>query len=111
MGDHFDESQPRDARGEWTSGGGGGAAKAATTQESHANMDKITNAVHGAGFSESHIAKLREDYAKINTVDPSGKAYQKLTGTLDKMSQPQLKQLAGAKIKFISGLARNRVKG
>lgn len=61
-------------------------------------------------FSEEHIEKLRAGYAGIKTVDPEGEAYPKMCAMLDKLSQEQLKQLAGAKIKFLSGLARNRVK-
>jgi len=56
------------------------------------------------------INTLRKGYGKINFVDPSLPAYQKLTLFLDNMTQDQLKQLADAKIKFVSALARNRIK-
>jgi hypothetical protein len=56
------------------------------------------------------INTLRKEYGKINFVDPELPAYQKLTSFLDKMTQDQLKQLADAKIKFVSVLARNRIK-
>lgn len=60
-------------------------------------------------FTPSMLEELRREYSQIRSVDPAGEAYQKLTGFLNKMSQPQLRQLAGANIPFLSRLARNRV--
>lgn len=60
-------------------------------------------------FSDSHIDALKAAYSKINTVDPSGAAYKKLIAMLDKMDKSKLQKLAGADIKFVSALARNRV--
>jgi hypothetical protein len=56
------------------------------------------------------IEALRSEYAKINTIDPSGPSYRTLVVLLDKLPQDNLKQLAEANIKFVSSLARNRVK-
>jgi hypothetical protein len=110
MGDSYDDSEPRDAGGRWTSGGGGGSAKTPTTQESHSNMDKVTQAAHGQGrFSESQLSQLRAAFERIKTVDPEGNGYKGMVSHLDKMSQAQLKQVGGANIKFMSALARNRV--
>jgi hypothetical protein len=52
---------------------------------------------------------MRDEYGKISTIDPSGPAYKQLIAMLDKMHIDNLKSLAGAKIKFVSGLAQNRV--
>ena len=61
------------------------------------------------GFTPQQLAKMRDEYGKINTIDPSGPAYKQLIAMLDKMHIDNLKTLAGAKIKFVSGLAQNRV--
>lgn len=60
-------------------------------------------------FSQSQIDRMKDEYSKINTIDPSSDNYKKLTAMLDKMDKPTLEKLAGAQIKFVSGLARNRV--
>ena len=62
-----------------------------------------------AVFSKSQLDKLRAEYSKIKTVDPSQPTYGKLTAFLDKLDDAKLKQLSTAKIKFVSGLAHNRV--
>lgn len=103
MADWDEADHPRDEGGKFGDGGG----KAATNADTHARMDDTTKTAH---FSESHLSQLRTEYAKIDRVDPSAPTYQKMTGSLNKMSQPQLKQIAGAKIKFLSPLARNRIR-
>jgi len=60
-------------------------------------------------FSDAQLAKLRAEYGKLNTIDPSSDNYKKLTAMLDKMDKQALTKIAGANIKFMSGLARNRV--
>ena len=60
-------------------------------------------------FTSQQLAKMRDEYGKISTIDPSGPAYKQLIAMLDKMHIDNLKSLAGAKIKFVSGLAQNRV--
>lgn len=55
------------------------------------------------------IEDLRRSYATIDKIDPTQPAYTKLIGLLDKLGQPALRQIAEAKIKFISNLARNRI--
>jgi hypothetical protein len=64
----------------------------------------------GARFTQSQLARLRDAYAGLDRVDPSKPGYRKLAPYLSGLTQPQLKQLAGAKIKFLSALARNRVR-
>lgn len=61
------------------------------------------------GLSDKMIETLRRKFSKIGAVDPDSPTYQKLTDMLDNMETADLKQLAEANIKFVSGLARNRV--
>lgn len=90
----FEESKhPRDKSGKF---GKGGEGKAPGRK--------------GELFHGKHIDALREAYQGINKIDPAMPSYQKLIGMLDKMSQPQLTQLADAGIKFVSRLAANRIK-
>jgi hypothetical protein len=60
-------------------------------------------------FSASQIATLKKEYSTINGIDPSSDNYKKLIAMLDKLDLASLKSLAGAEIKFVSGLAKNRV--
>ena len=60
-------------------------------------------------LTDAHIKKLRQEYNKVDKVDPENPVYKQLTKFLDGQSQKRLKQLAGAKIKFVSALARNRL--
>lgn len=76
-----------------------------------------TKGAHSAGveaatnsqFTPAQLDQLRAGFGGINTVDPEGESYKKITGMLDKMSQDQLKYLSGSGIKFVSKLAANRV--
>jgi hypothetical protein len=61
------------------------------------------------GMSSAQVAKLRQEYEKIDKIDPASDNYKKLTAMLDKLDTKTLQQLAGAKIKFVSGLAQNRI--
>jgi hypothetical protein len=61
-------------------------------------------------LNETQITELRTRYAAINRIDPDGKAYAGICKLLGSLSQSDLKMLAGAKIKFISKLALNRVR-
>lgn len=82
------------------------------TAESIAENKKSSAASAEGLFTPAHLDTLREEYSKIKGMDPTGEdgGYKRLTGMLDKMTQPQLKQLEEAKIPWISGLARNRVR-
>lgn len=61
-------------------------------------------------FTPAHLDQLRKQFAKIERVDPSSPTYDKMIKLLGGMTQHQLKQVAGANIKFLSKLALNRVK-
>jgi hypothetical protein len=62
-----------------------------------------------ATFTNSMIQTLRDQYGKIQSVDPDGKSYAALTAFLDKQSPEMLKALVDAKIKWVSSLALNRL--
>jgi hypothetical protein len=59
--------------------------------------------------SPAQIDRMRQEYDKIKGIDPASDNYKKLTAMLDKLDLKTLQTLAGAKIKFVSGLAQNRV--
>lgn len=61
-------------------------------------------------FTPAHIETLRNEWSKIQSVDPCGDAYPKLCKVLDGLTQKLLIQLSKADIRFVSGLARNRIK-
>lgn len=61
-------------------------------------------------FTDAHIENLRKEYDNLKTMDPESATYVKLIKLLDSLPQTHLKQLAQANIKFISMLAKNRVK-
>jgi len=60
-------------------------------------------------FTSAQLKQLKDAYAKIGRIDPSSKAYEKLTAFLDAQDKNVLQQLANARIQFISSLALNRV--
>ena len=68
-----------------------------------------TDAASKGLFTDAQISVLKEGYAKIKSVDPIQPSYGRMTALLDRASPAQLKQLAGAGIKFVSPLAQNRV--
>jgi hypothetical protein len=61
-------------------------------------------------LSPSMIETLRREYAKVERIDPSSGNYKNLIAKLDKTTPEILQQLADSQIKFVSGLARNRVR-
>ena len=56
------------------------------------------------------LTALRNAYGKIETMNPDGETYKELIDYLDGLEQPMLKMLAKSEIKWVSMLARNRVK-
>lgn len=58
----------------------------------------------------SQIDMLKTAYSGIQGIDPSSAEYKRLIALLNSLDQKTLKDLADAKIKFVSSLARNRVK-
>jgi hypothetical protein len=60
-------------------------------------------------FSDAQISQLRGEMSKVSGIDPASPTYKKLVDMLNNMGMKELTKLADANIKFISGLARNRV--
>lgn len=60
-------------------------------------------------FSAGQLCQLREQFAKIDRIDPCGDAYKRLVEKLDRLQPFPLKQLADGNIKFVSLLAQNRL--
>ena len=70
----------------------------------------LTEAKVKGKFTTQMIDGLKNEYEKIKKIDPNHPTYTKLTRILDSLDQAQLKQLVKAEIKWISSLARNRIK-
>lgn len=61
-------------------------------------------------FNAAQLEAIRLEFGKLNGVSVhKGGAGEKMLKFLDGLPQPMLDQLAGANIKFLSALARNRV--
>jgi hypothetical protein len=58
---------------------------------------------------DAKIVMLREAYGPIDRIDPSSEGYKALIDFLNIQSMDTLKMLERAKIKWVSGLARNRI--
>lgn len=61
-------------------------------------------------FSKAQIEKLKKEYETLEKIDVTSDEYKRLIAVLNNLPQPHLKSLAQANIKFVSPLARNRVK-
>ena len=61
-------------------------------------------------FSKDQLDKLKSEYGTMQKIDPTSSSYKKLIALLDNLPQDHLKQLAASDIKFISPLAKNRIK-
>ena len=64
-----------------------------------------------AKFSKDQIEIMRKAYGTLSRMNPSSPTYKKFIKFLDKLPKDQLKQLAAANIKFVSMLAKNRLRG
>ena len=62
-------------------------------------------------FTKQQIDILRKSYGSLSRMNPTSPTYKKFIKFLEKLPKDQLKQLAAANIKFISMLAKNRIKG
>jgi hypothetical protein len=60
--------------------------------------------------SDSDIVDtLRKSWSSIERIDPSNPTYKQLTKLLDSLDKDVLQKLVDAKIKFVSGMAMNRI--
>ena len=62
-------------------------------------------------FTKQQIEIMRKAYGTLKTMNPTSPTYKKFIKFLEKLPKDQLKQLAAANIKFVSMLAKNRIKG
>jgi hypothetical protein len=58
---------------------------------------------------ELKIVTLRKMMADVDRIDPSSEGYKALIQFLNRQSMDTLNALESAKIKWVSGLARNRI--
>lgn len=61
-------------------------------------------------FSQAQIRKLKHDLDQIEHVDPCGKTFKKLQALVKKFPIKLLKQCVDEDIKWLRGLAHNRLK-
>ena len=73
-------------------------------------MIKLKDLLNEAKFSKQQIDIMRKSYSTLSGINPSSPTYKKFIKFLDKLPKDQLKQLANAKIKFVSILAKNRLR-
>lgn len=60
-------------------------------------------------FTQHQLQRMREEYSRINKINPDSYTYTRLIQLLDSLPQQSLVQLSDANIKFVSKLASNRV--
>jgi hypothetical protein len=71
------------------------------------NKNEINEAIE---FSKQQLDTLRKNYSTINKINPSSPTYTKLIKFLNSLDNKALKQIANADVKFLSMLAKNRIK-
>ena len=71
--------------------------------------DPIADAKNLKPFTSEQLSSLKAEYSKLDKIDPAGSTYKKLESMLNNLPQPLLKQMVDADIKFVSGMARNRI--
>jgi len=71
---------------------------------------KKDESVNEAQFSKDQIEIMRKAYGTLKTMNPTSPTYKKFIKFLEKLPKNQLKQLAAAKIKWVSMLAKNRLR-
>ena len=60
-------------------------------------------------FSSSMLTKLQRDYAHVTKMDPEGATHNKMMAMINRMPLDNVRQLAGAKISFLSTMAQARI--
>lgn len=61
-------------------------------------------------FTKQQIELLKRSYDSLEKIDVTSKEYKSLVALLDNLPQSHLKKLSKSNIKFVSSLARNRIK-
>lgn len=73
------------------------------------DIPKKSGMTQAISETDNLVNKLRKAYDGIEGINPASPTYKKLIALLNSLPVEQLQTLANAKIKFVSGLARNRV--
>ena len=60
-------------------------------------------------ITSAQMKRLKANYGVIPTMNPDSDNYKRLLGMIDKMAPDHLRQIAAADIKWLSGLAKNRI--
>jgi tRNA nucleotidyltransferase/poly(A) polymerase len=71
---------------------------------------KVEEILTEVDITPHHIQMLRTMYASVKMINPSGSAYKNLISYLDNMTRRNLQKISRAKIKWLSPLAKNRLK-
>jgi hypothetical protein len=79
-----------------------------------ADQFKLGNPVNGKSgkgqlFTPEHLARLQKEFATVAKVDPDGEYYKKLRRYIASLTVPILNQIAGAKINWLTNLARREL--
>jgi hypothetical protein len=61
-------------------------------------------------FTAAHLNQLRASFSGIERIDPTAGTYARMVKLLDSLDRAQLQQFADAGIKFVSSLAKNRLR-
>jgi len=73
-------------------------------------VESISESSNETKFSKKQLDVLRKSYSKLNKINPSSPTYDKLIKLLNSLDKDALKQIAFGDIKFVSMLAKNRIK-
>ena len=71
----------------------------------------LIESINEAKFSKDQIEIMKMAYGTLSGMNQSSPTYKKFIKFLDRLPKDQLKQLAAANIKFVSMLAKNRLRG
>ena len=75
-----------------------------------AHISNVAKEDLNESFGKEHLDVLKKEYGTLQKIDPTSDSYKKLISLLNTLPQEYLKSLANADIKFVSKLAKNRLK-
>lgn len=75
-----------------------------------AHISNVKKESVNEAFSKDQLDKLKKEYGTLEKMDVTSSSYKKLIALLNNLDQTHLKSLVDADIKFISKLAKNRLK-
>ena len=71
---------------------------------------KLLNLFEEDKFNSQQIVTLKKEWASVDKINPSSLKFKELKTYIDGLSKNQLQQLVDADIKFISVIARNKLR-